>query len=431
MQWNVSVEIMSFLKKIGDLFGNDRKLERTFLDGMDYYSRKEYSLAYKNFMNVYKKTRSNKIKLHSLLNASTSAENLNENGDASSLLVTAAKLKCQLRDPAKEIAETLEKAYNLMTKDNKKVDYDNLYEIIAPLMIFKIAVHDRNFINKLASNLSESEIKHPHNKFALDTYSNFVNHPEKIWETENFIIFPDQFPKEFTSYVRSVQDVIRGSSALTIALSSNISEIKTGEQISIKSKIINHTPLLIEKLYLQPGSKGQFIHTSYDAKKVNLPDKQTNIEYDFTLEPHLTGNWVIGPLTVSYLVNGASYEAKSDTLKINVIPGSKELTLDIDYNVIEEDFEFEFISKIENSGETPLENIKIQLKIPSAGKFTEGTPERSIFELRNGEKIEFSNRVKFEAGTLGKTYKIKLLAKFDGTDHEKELILTSGVKSSD
>ena len=34
-------------------------------------------------------------------------------------------------------------------------------------------------------------------------------------------------------------------------------------------------PLLIEKLYLQPGSKGQFIQTTYDSKKINLPEKST------------------------------------------------------------------------------------------------------------------------------------------------------------
>lgn len=420
---------MSFLKKLGDnisdLFGNDRKLEKTFMEAMDHFSAKEYALAYKKFMKTYKSTRSPKIKLHSLLNASTTAENLNQNGDASSLLVTAAKIKCQLKEPAKEIAETLEKAYTLLTKDNNRVNYDDMADIIGPLMIFKIATHDRNFTHKLAGTLTNAEVKHPFNKFALETYSNFINHPEKIWETENFIVFPDQFPKEFTTYVRSVQDVIRGSSAVNISLTPNVSEVKAGTQVTVNAQITNYTPLLIEKLYLQPGSKGQFIQTTYDAKKINLPEK-TTVNYDFTLEPHLTGQWIIGPLIVEYLVNGSPYEFKSDTTKISVIPGTKNLTLDLAFNVIEEDFEFEFISKIENSGETPLENIKVQLKVPSAGKITEGAPERSIFELRNGEKIEFSNKVKFEAGTLGKTYKIKLTANFDETDREKELVLASG-----
>ena len=379
-------------------------------------------------MKTYKSTRSPKIKLHSLINASTSAESLNENGDASVLLVTAAKIKCQMKDPAKEIAEILEKAFNLLTKDNRKVNYDDLSDIIAPLMIFKIAIHDKTFTSKLASNLTEANVKHPFNVFALETYSNFIN-PEKIWEKEDFIVFPDQFPKEFRTYVRSVQEVIRGASALTIVLTPSVTELKAGQQVTVKAKITNHTPLLIEKLYLQPGSKGQFVSTTYDAKQINLTEK-TNIDYDFILEPHLTGQWIIGSLIVSYLVNGISYETKSDTIKLTVNPGSKELTLGIDFSVIEEDFEFEFISKIENSGETPLEDIKVQLKIPSAGKITEGAPERSIFELRNGEKIEFSNKVKFESGTLGKTYKIKLLASFDGTDHEKELVLASSMAST-
>ena len=418
---------MSFLKKIGDLFGNDRKLEQLFLQAMDHYSAKEYSLAYQKFMKVFKSTRSNKIKLHALLNASTSAENLNEKGEASALLITAAKIQCLLNEQPKDIAETLEKSFNLLTKDNKRFSYDDLSEIIAPLMIFKIAIQDRNFTNKLAQQLSDNEITHPFNKFALDTYNNFINHPEKIWETENFILFPDGFPKEFTTYVRSVQDVIRGSSALLITLSSNYPEIKTGGQITIQAKITNLTPLLIEKIYLQPGSKGQFISTTYDAKRINLTEKST-LKFDFILEPHLTGQWVIGPLNITYLVNGKNYEVKSDTIKINVTPGSKALTLDLNFNVIEEDFEFEFNQVIENSGETPLENIKVQLKIPTGAKVTEGTPERSIFELRNGEKIEFSNKVKFESGILGKSYKIKLVANFDGTDHEKELILANATK---
>ena len=421
---------MSFLKKIGeslgDLFGNDRKLEQLFLEAMDHFSSKEYSLAFKKFMKVYKTTRSNKIKLHCLLNASTSAESINEKGEASALLVSAAKIKCQLNDPVKEIAETLEKAYTLLTKDNRKIDYDDpaLTDIIAPLMIFKIAAQDRNFIQRLGKILDQENVRNPFNKFALETYSNFVNHPEKIWEKENFIVFPDQFPKEFTTYVRSTQDAIRGNLALSITLSSDLAEVKTGQPVSIKAQILNHTPILIEKLYLEPGSKGQFISTNYDSKPLNLPEKK-ELEYEFVLEPHLTGQWVLGPLHVNYVVQGSNYEVKSETVKVQVLPGSKELKLDLNSNIIEEDFEFEFISSIENSGETPLENIKLQLKIPSQGKFTEGAPERSIFELRNGEKIEFSNKVKFDAGTLGKTYKIKLLATFDGTDHEKEYILGS------
>jgi hypothetical protein len=414
---------MSFLK---GLFANDKKLEQTFMEAMDHFANKEYAIAYKKFLKTYKSARSNKIKLHCLLNASTSAENLNEKIEAGIHLVSAAKLQCELKEQSKDIAESLEKAYILMTKDVKKINYDDIWEIIAPLMLFKIIVQDKNFLTKLSNNLKEVNVTHPHNIFALETYSNFIDHPEKIWEKDNFIIFPDQFPKEFTTYVRSVQDVIRGSAALSINLTPNKLEVKPGDQISIKAKISNHTPLLIEKLYLQPGSKGQFIKTSFDNKRINLTENK-NLEYDFLLEPHLTGQWFIGPLIIHYHVNGVNFETKSDILKVNVLPGKKELKLDLDFSIVEEDFEFEFKSYITNSGETPLENIKVLLKIPSTGKFTEGAPERTIYELRNGEKIEFANRVRFESGILGKQHKIKLQVDFDETSIDKELILASGV----
>lgn len=410
---------------LSNLFGSsDKKVEKTFMGGMDYFSNKDYVLAHSSFLKAYKMTKSKKIKLNCLLNASSSAENLNHKKDASQLLIQAAKLKSNLGDKIKDIADVIEKSYNLIVNE---ADLDEFGDIIAPLMIFKIASQDYSFTNKLYKKISDSDTKSEYNEFAKTLYNSLITDPEEIWKKDDFVLFPQQFPAEFKNYLKLIQSVIRNSAALTSKIKVSSKSVKAGENVTFIANIRNFTPLSITNVFLKSGTKGSVFSSSIDDDKFpkNITSsEETSITFD--LEAQLTGNWVIGPLSIDYMINEKKYEYKSDTIQIFVEEGEKSVNLELNYEVIEEDFEFEIKGKIINNGKTSLENIKLQLKIPSGGKVVEGAPEKSIFELRKEEKFEFSNKVRFDAGILGKEYKIKLRATLEGGEIEETEFVISG-----
>ena len=137
-------------------------------------------------------------------------------------------------------------------------------------------------------------------------------------------------------------------------------------------------------------------------------------------------------MLIIYEIRGREYEIANETIKLEIEEGIKLLGLQLDLEEIEEDFEFEIFSQLENTGRTVIENIKVGLKIPSDSKckFLEGTPEKTIFSLSPGDKFNFSKTIRFESGILGKKYPIKLIATFeDGGRIEEEILINGKIQS--
>ena len=365
-------------------------------------------------------TKSKRIRLNCLINASSSAEYLNNNKEACDLLVQAAKMKASLNEPIKDITESLEKAYSLIAKE----DLEKFGEVVGPLMIFKIANQDYGYAKRLYRKIKELKQKNTSNKFALKVFDILISNPEAVWNSkENFLKFPSNFPNEFKNYVKTIQEVILNSAALTITMETNRSQIKAGEPLKITSRLKNYAPMSISKIILNSGSKGTVTADPEFEFPKNLSNKD-EIVLQYELQAQLTGTWHIGPLTANYMIGGKSYIYKSDTITTEVLEGEKSVAIQLSHSIIDEDFEYEIFGEIVNNGKSDLDNITLSLKVPKDGKITLGTKEKKIFELRKGESLKFSNNVKFEAGTLGKEYTIKMKEEYEGGEAENGINIT-------
>ena len=406
---------------LSNLFtSKDKKVEIIFMSAMDNFANKDYSFAYKGFLKAFKMTKSNNLKLTCLENAARASENLNNKNEASNLLFEAAKIKASLKESVKDIAETLEKSYSIIAKEHP----DKHAEIYAPLMLFKIAAQEYSFVKKLNKKIHDNKVSNKFNLFAMEVYDTLIKDPEIVWKKSNFINFPSNFPNEFKNYTNAIQDSVRNSAALSTNIVSSSKQLQSGELLSISTLIKNYTPLTISKVELVSGSKGSVLSDPEGFPR-NLSSKE-EINLSFDLQAQLTGQWGIGPLIINYMIGGKNYEYKSDVIQVEVLEGEKNLDIQINpYQEIEEDFEYEVTGELTNNGKTDLENINLKIKVPKEGKISLGTSEKKIFELRKGETFTFTNNIRFEAGILGKKYKIRIIAEFEGGSVEKEFIISS------
>ena len=125
------------------------------------------------------------------------------------------------------------------------------------------------------------------------------------------------------------------------------------------------------------------------------------------------------------MIGGNNFEYKSEIVSVHVLEGEKSIEIDMKpYIEVEEDFEYEISGELINNGNTDLDNINLLVKVPKEGKITQGTAEKKIFELRKGESFTFSNNIRFEAGILGKKYKLKIKAEYEGGEQEKEVLIS-------
>lgn len=406
---------MGFLKR---LFGRKVDVDQVFLEGMDAFADKDFNLAYSNFMKAYKATKSARMKANCLTNASTALERMGREKEAASHLLLAATFKAGLEAPHREVVELLDKSF---TFAQKNLGLSEMGSVVAPLMLYRIATNDFVGARRLYKLVNDVDDTDPLLKFAKEVFGLIRDRPPRIWEDTDLFQFPQAFPMEMYPIREKAQQVIRAYAAVTVKLESPAKLVRVGESVEVQVRVKNFTPITVKKLILNAGAKGTLLTNPLD-EELNLSKAEAR-EFIFTLEAQLTGQWVVGPVDLAYEVAGQTYEVSSETVRLDVQEGQSVLELQLDFEVVEEDFEFEFISTLTNKGRRVLENIQVGLAIPSVAKVSEGTPQKTIFELRPEESFQFTNKVRFESGILGKRYRVKLVAKHSDGEADKELYM--------
>lgn len=421
---------MSFLLR---LFKKGPRADELFIAGMDAFSHKDYSQAYLLFMRAFKTTNNKRTQINSLTNAASAKEHLGDLLESSMLLLETANLKAAIENlkaaieirAVMSIRESLRKAFNLCSKSKNP---DKLAVIAAQLMFYSIATKELSLAGRLYQKLEESSSSHSMTDFAKKLYQLLQDRSPDIWDQDKELF---KLPSSFSNHkylINMVNVVIKSTSALSIELKSASSKnhVKVGETISVSLVIKNFTPLTIKRIFLNPGGKGIITGGLPEGEKISLNSNE-EINYEFDVEAQIgPGTWIVGPVQVVYTIHGQEYELSYQTIKLEVQEGEKSLDLGLEVDVIEEDFEFEAFSTLKNTGKTIIENLKVILKIPGEGvaKITSGIPEKTIFSLSPGDEINFSNKIRFDAGILGKKYLLKLIASFEGTDPiEKKYII--------
>lgn len=404
------------------LFKRGPSANEFFTAGMDAFADKEYPLAYTNFMRAYKITKDIRTQINSLINAAAAKEKAKDLITASQLLLHAVNLKALIKYSNKDIIHSLRKAYNLCSKTTAP---KLLSEISALLMYYSIATKELALAKRLYDKIMESTASDSLDNFAIELYDLLKDRSPELWDREKLFNLPSAL-SDHKNILNSVIEVIKSTSALSIQLASTKSRVRVGENLSVTLTIKNFTPLTIKRIFFNPGGKGIISGgLEEDGKAINLVSNQ-EIKFEYNLEAQLTGTWIAGPVLIIYEIQGREYEIANEIIKLEIEEGIKELGLLLELEEIEEDFEFEIFSQLENTGKTIIDNIKVVIKIPAESKVLDGAPEKSIFSLSPGDKFNFSNKIRFESGILGKKYPIKLIATFEGGDRVEEEILLNG-----
>jgi tetratricopeptide (TPR) repeat protein len=413
---------MSFILK---LFGLKKvSAEDIYLKGMDAYTAKNFTNALRYFDLAYKKSKLFSTRVNALTNSATINENRGNHKESSEFFYKAALLKAENKNSNAEIIELLTRSY----RQRVKVDKKNMGQVAAPLMLYAIAEQDFNLSQKGYNRIKDLPAD-PLIKLAIKAWDLAKDRDTAILESENedLLKIPGSFPKEMTYVVNDALSVIKAYSVVesSIALASP-DRIRAGDETTLKLTILSHANVEITKMILNVGNKGIISNFPREKETFKLGRNQSEM-IDIILEGQLNGKWEIGPVEVTYSSSKYNFTVKSNVVQVIVIEGTPSLKLEMEVaEVIEEDFEYEISSRLTNIGKVIIENIQIKLVLPSEeiAKFTEGSAQKTIFSLNPGESFEFSNKINFQAGLLGKEYLLKLLATYKSGESSQELKLS-------
>jgi hypothetical protein len=172
--------------------------------------------------------------------------------------------------------------------------------------------------------------------------------------------------------------------------------IQKGGEFSLPASFTAHAPISISSINLKTGAKGRILSSTIPELPLNLSTGE-NYSIVFSLIPNLPGEWEIGPLSLSYSIPSESgvYLVLSNRIIITIKEAAPALKLSMEFDIIEEDYDYLVRLSAENSGKIALQNVRIQTDIPDAVKIHEGTSDKIISTLVEGEIFEFQFRIRF------------------------------------
>ncbi|MHA1449426.1 MAG: hypothetical protein ACTSP4_08405 [Candidatus Hodarchaeales archaeon] len=408
---------MSFLTKLLAVFTRSRA-DDLLLRGHDAFSAKDYKLAYKHFIKASKAFYDNKrMIISSLTNAAIAAENMNDLKEAAKLYYRVSKLKAEEKQSFQEIKDTLEKTSYFM----RKINSSKLHQVLAVQLLFAIASQDLPQANKIVKKATKLKEDIP------DKYFDFIIEYWRVFNTNVTVgesALPQvKIPQEFQFISLMAEEITDAHSSVEISLDfipSKPEKVKTGTPVSIQAKIESAGPMKINSISLSPGSKGIIVRSPENITEDHIIG---TVDFDFTVEPQLTGKWMIGPVLLDYQLGKYSFQQQSNTLELEVAQAEAILKLDTKIIVIDEDFEYELVVNAKNEGKGILENIRFELKIPMGVKITSGTNKKTIGFLQPSESFEFTTRLAFDISAFTTGHEIKITAQYGNKKQETSVII--------
>ncbi|MFX0172485.1 MAG: tol-pal system YbgF family protein [Candidatus Hodarchaeota archaeon] len=385
---------MSFFRQ---LFRRDPKLDLS--KGQQAFNQRKYKLALKLFENAYKRFENIEMKLIALDNAALSAENAGLYEKASEFYYQAI-LKKMTNDEyqTKEVMQDIERAIQTIHLSQKPpISINKLY-----FMKFLIILSEKKF-EKLTSF---------YNKLKLGISDDYRDAIEKTWD---LIHSPDTYlkkasipnallPEEFNTIKKKAEKIMQRCSLCTVFLkvSDQTELIQKGDEFPLSASLTAHAPLSISSINLKTGTKGRVLSSTIPELPLKM---STGEDYSivFSLTPNLPGEWAVGPIFIKYSIPSESgkYTVASEPYPILIEEATPALKLSMESETIEEDFDYLIVILVENIGKTIIQNVKIQTEIPVEVKINEGTNEKYISSLVEGEIFQYNLRVQF---ALDKTH---------------------------
>ncbi len=388
---------MSFLKKF---FQPNPELDLE--KGQEAYSKKQYKLALKSFQKAYKhfqKQGALENQIICLDNAALSAEKAEMHELSLTLYYDLLDSRLNSKYTIKEILKDIERGL-LMARISKNPPISK-FKFEYMKFLIHLAEKDFKFLAIMYKKLKFNP---------KDEYSNSIQVSWNLIHSSDTFLEKKNLPKTglpfgFATILKTAELVMQRCSLCEVEISlTNLEmkdQIQKGEEFSVSAKLTAYAPLAIKTLNLKTTNFRLISSTMPELPlKMSTGENYTGI---FTLIPNLPGKWEIGPISLQYIIPSeeGDYPGLSNTLSINVNDATPALKIKMESDTIEEDLDYFVTIRAENIGKLALQNLEIKVQIPKEVEIYEGTSEKLISTLVEGETFNFSIGVRF---SLDKTH---------------------------
>ncbi len=394
-----------------------------FSKGKTAFEEKKYKSAYRSFMKAYKRFNSLDMQLLALDNAAVSAEKASIFEEASECYYKAVLLKLSDNRPTKEVMIEIDHVLQaIRLSKNPSIPSNKL--LYMKLLIFL----SKKQFDKLSSFYKKLRMKdNDEYKEAINTTWNLVHSKDTL---EMHTSLPNiELPNEFNTYKKEAEHIMQRFGLCSIVLNeyNDPNLIQKGSEFSILVSLTAHSALSIKSINLKTGTRGRVLTSSIPELPLNLSSGE-NYSIIFSLLPNLPGEWVIGPLAISYSIPSEGefeFPASSQPINVTVKEALPSLTIIMEKQTIEEDFEYLLRIKTENTGKTALMNVKLLVELPEGVQIIEGTTEKFISTFVEGETFQYEILVRF---VIDQTHFDGHIIKAIGFIDENQQIAKSSIK---
>ena len=364
-----------------------------FEDGRTAFEKKKYTKSYKLFLKAYQRFDSEEMKFLSLDNAALSAEKAKLYEKAVSLYYQITLDNTRKNCSVKEILVNIDRTLNMIRLGkNASIKTNELH-----YLKFLLYLTEKDFENL---NIFYNKNKKDYN----DSYGEAINRAWSLIHSSDTFVQKEKLPNivipdEFESMKQKAESIMQRCSLCKaeLILDDNTQIIEKGTQFVLTSLLTAHAPISIQSIVLKTGSRGRLISTSTPELPLNLSTGE-NYTITYSLVPNLPGKWKLGPLSIRYTIpqEDGEYSSSSNKLPVKAKDAEPALKLFLDSETIEEDLEYAVTVTSENIGKIALQNVNIKLDFPEGVKISQGTEEKTISSLVEGETFQFGVTFKFD-----------------------------------
>ena len=364
-----------------------------FENGRTAFEKKKYRTALKLFEKSYKKFDTEEMKLIALDNAALSAQNARMYSKAAELYYQSLLSITANNRPTKVILQNIDRTLQMIRLGKKSTIPTNELRYLQFLIFLSEKDFEKlsTFYNKYRKEFTDSY------GIAISSTWELVHSGETFIEHEtlpNILL-----PQEFQKIKQDAENVMQRCSLCKIELSLKEDDqiIQKGTEFQLTGVLTAHAPLSVVSLPLKTGTRGRLISSTTPELPLNLSTGE-NYSISFTLVPNLPGKWKIGPINLKYEIpqEDGEYPTNSNQVRVNAKDAEPALKIGLSSETLEEDFEYSVLVIAENVGKIQLQDISIKLEMPEGVKIAQGTEEKIISSLVEGETFQYEVIFRFD-----------------------------------
>ncbi len=357
-----------------------------FEKGRDAFEKKNYRKALKFFEKSYKKFDTEEMKSIALDNAALSAQHARIYSKAANLYYQSLLYITAKNHPTKEILQNIDRTLQMIRLGEKSSVSPNVLRYLK----FLIYLSEKDF-DKL------SIFYNKHKKEFTDSYGKAISSTWKLVHSGETFIEHETLPtivlpQEFQKIKQDAENIMQRCSLckINLSLKDDNQIIQKGSEFQLTGVLTAHAPLSIVSLPLKTGSRGRLVSSTISEFPLNLSTGE-NYSISFTLVPNLPGKWKIGPINLKYEIphESGEYPTNSNQLSVNAKEAEPVLRINLSSETLEEDLSYSVLIIAENAGKIQLQDISIKLEVPEGVKITQGTEEKIISSLVEGETFQY------------------------------------------